>query len=315
MSEGATLPTSDGRPQETLATNTAGVSSESGPAGPTAGSRKEPTERRKRRRALISAPVRVRALYTSSNGPDEVSSTVDVSRNGFLFVSPRANFSNGMTVAVTFPYSNSPVAMQSEQPGRVVRVSKLTDGRFAVAVVTGPAQGNTQAAAAEQNANAPASTSAERPLVIVVDADEEMRDSLKTFLTAQGYEVMALSSARQAHTLLNQVLPSLLIAEIEGDDLPGLDLCARIKSTARLHQVPVVLTTRSAFPSDYSNAHSLGAVVCMAKPFRMERIGHVVRLLVPTGTRVRGEDGSGNPKRGGGKDLGDLGDPTFRLRR
>jgi hypothetical protein len=48
-----------------------------------------------------------------------------------------------------------------------------------------------------------------------------------------------------------------------------------------LKHVPVVLTSRSAYPSDYSNAHSMGAVVCMAKPYKLERLGHIVRLLAP----------------------------------
>ena len=241
----------------------------------------KPRDRRSRRRALISAPIRVRGLYAGYNGPDEISTTVDVSRNGFLFVSSRSDFSHGMTVAVTFPYSKSPAAMQAEHPGRVVRVTSLPNGRFAVAVALRNAR--TEAGGSAADRKKPSEEPDERPLVIVVDADAGVRESLRSFLTTQGYEVMALPGARQAHALLNQLLPALLIAEIEGNDMPGYDLCARIKSTPRLEQVPVVLTTRSAYPSDYSNAHSLGAVVCLAKPFRMERIGHVVRLLVPTG--------------------------------
>jgi CheY-like chemotaxis protein len=260
-----------------------------------ASAEKQP-ERRRRRRALISSPVRVRGLYSGSNGPDEISTTVDVSRNGFLFISVRANFSQGMTVAVTFPYSDSPVPMQAEQPGRVVRVSALSDGRFAVAVAVGTFRGDAPAAAPgsdADNRNRIAATAGgarsryERPLVIVVDSDPEIRESIKDALGHEGFEVMAVPSARQAHALLNQMLPALVIAEIEGEELPGYDLCARIKSTPRLEQVPVVLTTRSAYPSDYSNAHSLGAIVCMAKPFRIDRIGHVARLLVPTGVRCR----------------------------
>jgi hypothetical protein len=41
------------------------------------------------------------------------------------------------------------------------------------------------------------------------------------------------------------------------------------------------LTTRSGNPTDYSNAHSLGAVVCMAKPYKQDRLGHITRLLAP----------------------------------
>jgi CheY-like chemotaxis protein len=243
-------------------------------------------ERRKRRRALISAPVRVRNAYGGSNSPDEISTTVDVSRNGFLFLSARPSFARGTVVAVTFPYSKSALAVQAERPGRVVRVSRLADGRSAVAIALGSGAADPDSAKRKAAGRPLSSDSSrkpgERPVVLVVDADVEVRESLKNALSAAGYEVIALPGARHAHALLNQLLPALLIAEIEGEDLPGLDLCARIKSTPRLKNVPVVLTTRCAYPSDYANAHSLGAVVCIAKPFRAERVSHVVRLLVPS---------------------------------
>ena len=34
-------------------------------------------------------------------------------------------------------------------------------------------------------------------------------------------------------------------------------------------------------PERLCKAHSLGAVVCLAKPYRPERLGHVVKLLAP----------------------------------
>lgn len=251
-------------------------------------------ERRHRRRVVVSAPVRVRSAEAETSAPDEISTTIDVSRNGFLFVSTRADFSRGMIVAVTFPYSESPVAIQAERPGRVVRVNRLGDDRHAVAIAFEPALCKAAAGASaparierrghpvSPGAVMPTAGPEERPLVIVVDSDFDVRSLLRAFLDEQGYEVLALQGARQAHALLDQMLPALVIAEIEGRDLPGYDLCARIKSTDRLRDVPVVLTTQSAYPSDYSNAHSLGAVVCIAKPFRMDRIQHVVELLAPT---------------------------------
>lgn len=246
-----------------------------------------PTERRRRRRALISAPVRVRGVYSGTNGVDEISTTTDVSRHGILFISERSSFSRGMIVAVTFPYSKSPLAVQAEQAGRVVRVTSLPDGRSAVALAFGDALGKMETDTSSHSGTGMRIAPDQKPLVIAVDADAYIRESLRILLTGQGYEIMAVPGARQAHALLNQMLPALLISEIEGEDLPGLDLCARIKSTPRLQQVPVVLTTRSAFPSDYANAHSLGAVVCMAKPFRLERLGQIVRLLVPATTESK----------------------------
>jgi twitching motility two-component system response regulator PilG len=246
-------------------------------------------ERRCRRRALISAPVRVRSVDVTEGGPDEISTTLDVSRGGVLFVTKGGGFEAGMVVAVTFPYSKSPVAVQAEQAGRVARVSQMPDGRYSVAVVlrSGAGEDLVDNGGWRLDANAPVPSYVPEPgeqklLVIVVDKDQALRDSLKAYLGAEGYDVVALASAAEAHHALEMFTPALLIAEIEGEDLPGYELCAYVKATPRLQTVPVMLMTSSAYPSDYSNAHSLGAVVCIAKPYRQERLGHVVRLLAPT---------------------------------
>jgi CheY-like chemotaxis protein len=250
-------------------------------------------ERRNRRRALISAPLRVRSLDVTCGGPDEISTTLDVSRGGVLFATACPAFEVAMMVAVTFPYSSSPVAVQAEQMGRVARVTKMPDGRFSVAVMFKTGAGDIVDACGRKLQDATVSPGVrpeyspelgtKRPLVLLVDKAVAIRDSLKSYLCAEGYDVIALASAPEAHHVLNMFTPALLIAEIEGEDLPGFELCAHVKSTPRLKTVPVMLLTSSAYPSDYANAHSLGAVVCMAKPFRQERLGHMVRLLVPKG--------------------------------
>jgi CheY-like chemotaxis protein len=258
------------------------------------------TDRRKRRRALISAPIRIRSIDVTSNGPDEVSTTVDVSRNGILFLTIDKSFHRGMEVAVTFPYTKCPGVPQSEQPGNVVRVSALSNGQIAVAIAFGLGNGEhivDASGARLDTAAAPLATNLpehdedpRKPLILAVESDGAVRDSLKAYLSGEGYRIIAVENAADAREVLNILTPALLIAEIEGEGLPGFDLCAHIKGTPRLKHIPVMLTTGSAYPSDYSNAHSLGAVVCMAKPYRQERLGHVVRLLVaPVGANTNAE--------------------------
>jgi CheY-like chemotaxis protein len=246
-------------------------------------------DRRRRRRALISSPVRVRGVDITNGGPDEISTTVDVSRLGLLFVSALDCYSRGMDVMVTFPYSKVVNAIQAEQHGRVVRVHKGSDGRNRVAIALGIGDGQDLVDScgrklADAAINAPISTAApqtKKPLVLAVDADVALRDSLKAYLQGEGYEVIAVSSNVEAREVLDMFTPVLVIAEVEGEGSPGFDICAHVKSSSRLRNIPVVLVTRSAYPSDYSTAHSMGAVVCMAKPFKQERLGHVVRLLAP----------------------------------
>lgn len=253
-----------------------------------------PPERRRRRRAMISAPVRVRGADQTRGGPDEISTTVDVSRIGFKIITAGTNYQRGMDVMVTFPYSIAADAVQAEQLGRVVRIHEMGDGKRGVAISIGPAKSELVDAGGRQlgaptsgeplralNALEASDPEARKRLILVVDADALIRMTLKTYLNAEGYDVMAVQTANEARDVLSLRTPDLVLAEIEGEGLPGFDLCAHVKSTPRLQHIPVVLLTQSAYPSDYSNAHSLGAVVCMAKPFKQERLGHVVRLLAP----------------------------------
>jgi CheY-like chemotaxis protein len=253
-------------------------------------------DRRRKRRALISAPVRVRTIDVTSSGPDEISTTVDVSRNGILFLTTDASFHRGMEVAVTFPYTKLPGVPQSEQAGIVVRVSALSNRNIAVAVAFGFGAGEhiVDASGARLDIEAapmandfPDDEESKKPLVLAVESDKSLRDSLKLHLTAEGYRVIAVDTAADAREVLHMMTPALVIAEIEGEGLPGFDLCAYVKGTPRLQHIPVMLTTGSAYPSDYSAAHSLGAVVCMAKPYRQERLANVVRLLVAPSLAAR----------------------------
>jgi CheY-like chemotaxis protein len=253
-------------------------------SGPSAHER--PQDRRVKRRALISAPIRVRTMESESSGSQEIAATFDVSRSGILFHTQLDCYSRGMQVAVVFPFSKSPKAIHTEQKGRVVRVTELGDGLRGVAITFTAAPSEDSAAAhAPQQTQAPAAApeivSTKKPMVLAVDSDAQLRETLKMFLENEGYDVIAVSNAADAREVLDLFTPSLLVAEIEGEGNPGYDLCGHVKATPRLRHVPVVLTTVSAYPSDYSRAHTLGAIVCMAKPYKQERLGHIVRLLAP----------------------------------
>jgi CheY-like chemotaxis protein len=262
-----------------------------------------PRDRRRKRRAMISAPIRIRLAHAEGHSSDEIATTVDVSRTGILFHSQRNTYTRGMEVAVVFPYSQSPAATHIEQTGRVVRINDLGDGTHDVAIALN-APASEDAPVASPAASAVPQT--KKPMVLAMDADDSLRDALKLYLQNEGYDVIAVNNASDAREVLHIFTPAVIIAEVEGEGTPGYDLCNYVKTSTQWRRIPVVLTTSSAYPSDYSNAHSLGAIVCMAKPYKQERLGHIVRLLAPLPehlqnnvaphaadpTRVPGRDGN-----------------------
>lgn len=255
-------------------------------------------DRRRRRRAMISIPVRIRR--TGYPARDEISTTLDVSRLGFLFVTASADYSRGMSVNVVFPYTEATNYMGAEQQARVVRVAALSDGRRAVAIAIGRQNVNQSATHPSITSSAQTASAVSRsqpklprakpkPLVLVLDSETAVLENVKALLATEGFEVIAVNNARDGHEILKLFTPAMVIAEIEGEGFPGYALCAHVKETPRLQRVPVVLVTRGGNPSDYRGAHSLGAVVCMTKPFKDERLLQVTRLLAPLKASQRQE--------------------------
>ncbi len=246
-------------------------------------------ERRRRKRARISAQVHLRVL----NAPEpfeEVCTTVDVSRDGLLIAASRTGYWKGQQLSVTFPYSTAATAINQAQPAEIVRVTEHPGGKLAIAVHFHSAK----VQAKEERKGVGASSAADGADVIVsaaptqqpsvvlaVEPDARVADIMRNVLQQDGYTVVIVSTAQEALEVLRTTVPVAFLAEVEAesDGMSGHDLCVIVKRNERLQRVPVILLTRSARPADYTASHQLGAVVCMAKPFKPERLLHVVRLV------------------------------------
>lgn len=255
-------------------------------------------ERRRRKRVKVSAQVRVRATDENQATLTEIAMTMDVSRDGILFLSMRTDFRKGMPVGVTFPFSNAPNALNAEQPAEIVRVTDMGGGQFGVAIQFTHASQRAAAAIAAKGAGSkenstvrgasiaakgePRRANEMRPVVLAVEADLRTQEQLKALLTPEGYDVFAVRTGTEALDILRTTVPACFIADIEAEGTNGYDLCLIIKNSERLARVPVVLVTRTGQPADYAASRDFGAVVCMAKPFQPERMLQVVRLVAPS---------------------------------
>jgi CheY-like chemotaxis protein len=245
------------------------------------------TDRRRRKRARITAQVHVRGV----NCPEpfeEVCKSIDVSRFGLLFTAARSGYWKGQRIDIVFPYSSAAAHLNSSQHAEIVRVTEQ-NGQFAVAVqfidakdyaVVNPRAAD-PALAGASGAASTATHTKQQSVVLAVESDPKTAEMMRNVLSNDGYTVIIVPSAQQALEILKTTVPVVFLAEVEGTDMTGHDLCLIIKRNDRLQHVPVILLTRSAQPADYSASHQLGAVVCMAKPFKPERLLHVVRLVAP----------------------------------
>jgi len=245
-------------------------------------------ERRRRKRARISAQVHIRGVNTPEPF-EEVCCSVDVSRDGLLFTTSRRGYLKGLKLEVMFPYSTDAGALNQAQAAEVVRVVQQPDRAFAVGIQFSSAKWE----AKEERKGGPADSFAttavsprpamEKPasVVLAVESDPRAAEAVRALLQQDGYTLVAVPTAKEALEVLKTTVPAAFIAEVEAEDMSGHDLCLIVKRNERLQHVPVILLTRAAQPADYSASHQLGAVVCMAKPFQPERLQHVIRLVAP----------------------------------
>jgi len=92
-------------------------------------------EKRRSRRAKIVKPLRVRPSEPRDEHFEDLPVSINASKEGIYFHTRRANYYKGMRLFVTFPFTSPHDPMNCEYMAEVVRVEKLANGRFGVAVL------------------------------------------------------------------------------------------------------------------------------------------------------------------------------------
>jgi two-component system sensor histidine kinase ChiS len=118
-----------------------------------------------------------------------------------------------------------------------------------------------------------------RPLVVAVDDDPSTLRVMRILLEGNGFEVRTASNGEEALQMLRQIVPTVMILDVELPGMSGLDLCQIIKRNQRLARVPVIFLTGHGTPQEYATGHAAGAVAYVVKPYKGERLVQLVRML------------------------------------
>src|SRR5215204_3278972 len=112
------------------------------------------------------------------------------------------------------------------------------------------------------------------PPVLIVDDEKNMRVSLQTVLTDEGYAAKAVESAEQALTALERDKFLLVISDAHLTGISGYELLAQLRR--KWPELPVLMITAYATPKLAVEAIKAGAIDYLAKPFEPEELLHAV---------------------------------------
>jgi DNA-binding NtrC family response regulator len=122
----------------------------------------------------------------------------------------------------------------------------------------------------------------ERPsLVLLAEDDGELRKLIASTLRQEGYEVVETANGMELldalELLLGRRLPYAVVSDVRMPLLSGMDLLAVIRASAT--DVPVILITAFGDVDTHEEAHDLGAVAILDKPFDMSALTALLASL------------------------------------
>jgi diguanylate cyclase (GGDEF)-like protein/PAS domain S-box-containing protein len=106
--------------------------------------------------------------------------------------------------------------------------------------------------------------------VLVVDDDEEDRESLARSLTERGYAVRQASSGTEALSLIGQDEFDVVLLDVEMPSMNGYEVLQRIRLDRSPGVLPVIMVTGRDGSADVAEALALGANDFIAKPVNFQ---------------------------------------------
>jgi len=109
-----------------------------------------------------------------------------------------------------------------------------------------------------------------KPVILVVDDEEDNRLALQTILTSWGYETEVAAEGQEALKKASVSRPALVITDLVMPDIDGLGLMAALQK--ELPRVPVIILTGFATVDGAVAAMREGAYDYLTKPVDMDRL-------------------------------------------
>ena len=122
-------------------------------------------------------------------------------------------------------------------------------------------------------------------LILVVDDSADNVAMISLDLQQQGYRVVTASNGEDAITVAAQMLPNLILMDINLPTLDGLGATRRIREHDVLREVPVIAITAFGTEGFQRAAYDVGVSGYLTKPLDFDRMHQLIaRLLSPTGS-------------------------------
>jgi two-component system phosphate regulon response regulator PhoB len=130
-------------------------------------------------------------------------------------------------------------------------------------------------------ANDGASESGRKPLILVVDDEPDIVDTLAYNLQQEGYRTRtAALGADAVRAAKERPLPDLVLLDLMLPDITGNEVCRQLRSDEALRRIPVIMLTAKDAEIDRVVGFEVGADDYVTKPFSVRELLLRVRAVL-----------------------------------
>lgn len=108
--------------------------------------------------------------------------------------------------------------------------------------------------------------------VLIVDDIPENLQVLSNVLYQQGIEVGFATSGEQALEAIENIMPDLILLDVQMPEMDGFEVCNKLKSLPKTKNIPIIFLTAKTDQEDIIRGFEIGAVDYITKPFQSQEL-------------------------------------------
>ena len=130
------------------------------------------------------------------------------------------------------------------------------------------------------------SSAPEKPTVLIVEDNEDMRQFIR-YILSDDYNLIEAENGEEGFEVAKKHLPDVVISDVMMPKTDGFDLCQLIKTNVATNHIPVILLTAYALDEQKQVGFESGADAYIAKPFNIKLLKTRVRKLIENRKKIR----------------------------
>lgn len=116
--------------------------------------------------------------------------------------------------------------------------------------------------------------------ILIVEDEESLLKLATILISAQGHDVVAVSSGPEALEALAEQDVDLVLLDVMLPDLDGFEVCRQIKASPKTKSLPVIMLTAKKNQADLDLGDEVGADWYITKPFKSANVIETVERFL-----------------------------------